>query len=95
MSSEQGQSHLFDLDPPPSTIRRIAGVVIGCAVFGLLALLLWFLFAPVPATGASSSEPVVDSILNMCGQLSIPAVFSDIAELALPLWSRFCNAVQH
>lgn len=95
MSSEQGQSHLFDLDPPPSTTRRIAGVVIGCSVFGLSAFFLWFLFAPAPATGASSSEPVVDSIFNMCSQLSVPPLFNEIAEVALPLWSRFCNAVQH
>lgn len=94
MSSEHGQSHLFDLDPPPSMTRRIAGVVIGCAVLGLLLFFLWFLFAPVPVTGASSVEPVVDSILNLCGQKSIPRMFRGIAEVALPLWSTLCNVVQ-
>lgn len=94
MTLEQGQSHLYDLDPPPSMTRRIAGVVIGCAVLGLLAFFLWFLFAPVPATGASSAEPAVTSIFNRCSQISIPLIFSEIAELALPLWSRFCNSVQ-
>ncbi len=94
MSSEHGQSHLYDLDPPPSMTRRIANVVIVCAVLGLFIFFVWFLLAPEPVTGASSAEPVVDSILNMCSQASIPTIFSEIAEVALPLWSRFCNVVQ-
>lgn len=94
MSSEQGQSHLYDLDPPPSTTRRVAGVVIWCAVLGLFVFFLWFILIPDPATGASSPEPVVDSILTMCSQTSIPRMFGRIAEVALPLWSTLCNVVQ-
>jgi hypothetical protein len=94
MSSEQGQSHLYDLDPPASMAHRIARGVVGCVVLVVFILFLWFMLAPDPADGASSPEPVMDSILSMCRQASIPRMFSDIADVAVPLWSRFCNVVQ-
>lgn len=94
MSSEHGQPHLYDLDPPASMTHRIAGGVAGCTVLVLFILFLWFMLAPDPADGASSAEPVMDSIVSICSQVSIPGMFSDIAEVAVPLWSRFCNVVQ-
>lgn len=94
MGSEQGHSYLYDLDPPASPARRIVNVAIGCIVLGMIILFIWFLMAPDPATGAPSPEPMVQSILDMCSQTSIPRIFGDIAEFALPLWSRLCNAVQ-
>ncbi len=95
MGSEQGQSYLYDLDPPASPARRVLTVAIGCIGLGMIVLFIWFLMAPEPATGAASPEPMVQSILDMCSQSSIPRIFGDIAELALPLWSRLCNVVQN
>lgn len=94
MDSEQGTSHVFDLDPPASTPRRIAGVVIGCIALGLGLFVLWFLLAPDPASGASSAEPVVDSIFQMCGQASLPRVVTQYTDIALPVWSRLCDVIQ-
>lgn len=94
MSSEQGQPHLYDLDPPPSITRRVVGVISACAFLGLLTFFLWFMLAPDPAAGASSPEPVVDSVVRLCGQASIPRFLGGIADLALPLWSTVCNVVQ-
>lgn len=94
MGSEQGQSYLYDLDPPASPARRVVNVAIGWIVLAMIILFIWFLMVPDRATGASSPEPMVQSILDMCSETSIPRVFSDIAELAVPLWSRLCNVVQ-
>lgn len=94
MSSEQGPSHLYDLDPPASPARRIVGAVIGCVALVLGLFLVWFLLAPDPATGASSAEPVVESLLDMCGQASLPRMVTEITDIALPVWSRFCDVVQ-
>ncbi len=95
MSSEHGQTHLYDLDPPASLTSRVARGVVGCAVLVLTIFLIWFLMAPDPANGASAAEPVVDSISNMCSQVSIPGIFRGVADVALPLWSRLCNVVQN
>lgn len=94
MSLDRGQPHIYDLDPPSSTIRRVAGGFFVCALLGLFFVFLWFLLAPEPATGASSPAPVVDSIVRLCGQSSIPRFLGGIADLALPLWSTVCNVVQ-
>ncbi len=86
MSSEHGQTHLYDLDPPASLTSRVARGVVGCAVLVLTIFLIWFLMAPDQTTGASSAEPVVDSISR---------IFRGVADVALPLWSRLCNVVQN